>query len=138
MRRPPPLISFSEGLSQTSSGFFVAARLSASQSPSAEPTLKEPRHVPVKTGLCSALARFMSPSKERPTVSNLFSLYSSAAPFKNRIHYADEKSDWAHGSAADSLCEAPGSRRSSGVGDLPPRDVSVRVSANNHIKVWDD
>lgn len=135
MRRPPPLISFSEGLSQTSSGSFVAARLSASQSPSAEPTLKEPRHIPVKTGLCRAL-RFMSPSEDRlcPISSR-----GTVAPGLSRIEFITRmKRAIGHTVQPPTHFVKPWSRQSSRVGDLPRRDIFVRVSSNNHIKVWDD
>lgn len=138
MRRPPSLISFSQGLSQTSSGSFVVVRLSASQSPSAERTLKEPRHIPVKTTLCGS--RFMSPTKDQlcPISSRC-----TVAPGLSSIEFIT----WMKRAIGPTVQPRthfvkPGSRRGSGVGDLPRRVIFVRekrrVSTNDHTEAWDD
>lgn len=140
IRRPPSLISFSWGLSQTmSSGSFVVARLSASQSPSAGRILKEPRHIPVKTTLCRA-HRFMSPTDDRlcPISSR-----RTVAPGLSSMEFITRmKRAIGHTVEPRTHFVRPWSRRGSRVGDLPRRDIFVRekrrVSTNNHIKAWDD
>lgn len=91
MRRPPPLISFSEGRSQTWSPLGVTITIcradfegAASHPGESWALWRSPFHVSVS---------------ERAAESNRSSLYSSAAPPKNPIHYADEKSHWPRGSA---------------------------------------
>lgn len=134
-----PLISFREGLSRAASGSFVAA----SQSPSAGPTLKEPRRVPVKRGLCSA-SSVSCLRRKTDCVQSLLGVQWRRAPGLSRIEFITRmKRAFGHTVQPRAHFVKAESRRSSGVGgDLPRRDVFVRgkrrASANNHIKVWDD